>query len=72
MFLPDIERSYPLAYHQKLLVPRIMDWNVTREQDGVSVGNFGTISAYQDGRSRFITGLLPDRFSKDYPLGEVS
>lgn len=45
-FLPDMARSYPLAYLQKLSVLRSMDWNVTREQDGVAIGNFGNMSAY--------------------------
>lgn len=39
IFLPDITRCYPLAYIQKLLVPHTMGWNVTREQDGLAIGN---------------------------------
>lgn len=40
-------------------------------KDGVAVGNFGTLNAYQDDPGRFITGLLPGRLNKDYPIGEV-
>lgn len=35
------------------------------------MGNFGTLNAYQDGASRFITRLLRGRFNKNYPIGEV-
>lgn len=65
MFLPDMARSYLLVYFQKLSVPHTMSWHVTKEQDGVAVGNFDSISAYQDGPSRSIISLLPDKFNKD-------
>lgn len=65
------DRSYPLVYIQKLSVPRYMNWNFTKGQDGVVVGNFGTLNAYQDSPNLFITGLLLGRFNKDYPIGEV-
>lgn len=71
MFLPDLAKSYLLAYHQKLSVPCLMNGNVTREQDGIVVGHFGTSSAYQDASSKSIIELLPNRFNKDYPLREV-
>lgn len=71
MFLAYLARSYSLASLQKLSIPCHMNWNVAKEQDGVGVDNFGTINAYQHVSSRSITGLLPGRFKKDYPVGEV-
>lgn len=48
-----------------------MNWNVTRDQDKVAVGNFSTVNAYQDGPSKFITRLLLRRFNNDYLISEV-
>lgn len=41
-----------------------------RGQDGVAMGNFGALNAYQDGPRRFITGLFSGRFIRDYLIGE--
>lgn len=55
MFLLDMVRSYLLTYLQDLSVLQTISWNVTREQDGVVVGSFGNVSAYQNGPSRSVT-----------------
>lgn len=71
MFLLDMAKSYLLAYHQKLSVLRTISWNEIKERDGVAVGNFDTISAYQDSPNRSIIGPIPDRFNKDHPISEI-
>lgn len=48
-----------------------MDWDITSGYDGVVVGKFGSHGLYQDGSERFITGLLPGRINKEYPVGET-
>lgn len=72
MFRSNMVRSYPLMYLQKPPIPHLMNWSMTKEQDGIAVGNFGTISAYKDSPSRSITSFLPSRFNKNYPLGKIS
>lgn len=64
MFLPDMEWSYPLVYLQ-------LDWDPTREHDGVVVGKFCAHGPYQDGPGRCVTGHLPERVTKDHPVGEI-
>lgn len=46
MFFPDMERSYPLAYLQRLLASRQLDWDITQKHDGVIVRKFGTRGLY--------------------------
>ena len=38
MFLPNMVRTVPLSYLQSMSVPRPMDWDLTRFNDGVSLG----------------------------------
>lgn len=54
IFLSDLARSYLLVYLQKLLVPCTMNWHVTKDQNGVAVGNFSSISVYQYGPNRSV------------------
>lgn len=60
-----------IVFLQGLSNARQTFWSITMGNDGVAVGNFGTLNAYQDGPGRFITGLLPGRLNKDYPIGKV-
>lgn len=67
-----MEISYPLVYLQKLLVPRQMDWDITRGHDVVVVGKFDSHGPYQDGPGRFVTKFLPERVNKEHPIGETA
>lgn len=57
-------------YLQSISIPYQMEWSLTKDQDGVLVGNFGSQDPYEDGSSRYLTSLLPGRVTKDFPLGE--
>lgn len=68
MFFHDMLRNYPLAYLQKLSVPYLINWSVTRKQDRVAVGNFGTIKAYQDVLEDSLPGFFLADSTRTIPL----
>lgn len=71
MFLPEMKRSFPLVYLQRLSAPHQLDWGITQEHDGVAMGKFGAHGVYQDGHTRCVTRLLPRRVIKKHPVGEI-
>nr|ABD63172.1 hypothetical protein 20.t00024 [Asparagus officinalis] len=38
LFLPNMERMFPISYFQCASVPRHMDWPLVKNQDGVALG----------------------------------
>lgn len=48
-----------------------MDWSLSKSQDGVPDGNFGSQGPCQDSSSKYMMSLLTGRVAKDYPLGEL-
>lgn len=47
-----------------------MDWRLTKSQDRVPIGNFGSQGPYQDGSGRYMTSLLLGRVTNDFSLGK--
>ena len=70
LFLPDMDRMYPLIYLQPMSIPRLMDWELTRVQDGVTMGTIINRNARPTG-SRVVTGLLPGLVKQEFPMGET-
>lgn len=70
MLLLDMVMSCSLTYLHNISVPRPMEWNFTKNKDGVPIGNFGSHSPCQNVLGRFVIGLLPGRVVKDFPLGK--
>lgn len=71
MFLPNMEWSYPFVYLQRLSAPRQLDLDLTREHDRVVIEKFGAHGPYKDCPGRCVTGLLPERVTKEHPVGEI-
>lgn len=59
-----------MTYLQSISIPRQMKQSLTKDQDGISISNFGSQGPYQDGPSRYLTGLLLRRVAKDFSIGE--
>jgi len=68
-FLPNMERTYPLAYLQHMSVCRIMDWDLVKSYSGVSLGKIGVHEAYTIRHGRCVLGLLPGLVRTEYPKG---
>lgn len=58
MFILEMERSCSLTYLQGISTPRQMELSLTKNQDGIPVGNFSSKSLFQNGPSRCLTSLL--------------
>lgn len=71
MFLPNIERSYPFIYLQSVSIPNPMNWYLTKTQDVVLLGGFSLHGAFPTATRKYISGLLPGSWKKEFPLGET-
>ena len=71
-FLPDMHRMFPISYYQCASVPRHMNWDLVREQDGVAVGVLTHKGVNTAGYNRQVSALEPCLFSRGYPLGETA
>ena len=71
LFLPNMERMFPLSYFQCASVPRRMDWPLVKDQDGVALGTLTFYGVRTVGYNRQVTALRPSLFAKEYPLGEA-
>jgi len=70
-FLPDMERWLFLSSTQSMSLHRLMEWNLTEEQSGVSLRRISHHTAVSAGHDRNITGLLPGSLKVEYPEGET-
>lgn len=48
-----------------------MDWHLTKHQDRVLLGDFGTTSAFSTNIGKHVTGLLASSLKKEYPFWET-
>ena len=71
LFLPIMLRMVPLSYLQSMSIPRPMEWNLTRSQDGVSIGKIINYQSSPVGQSRTVVGLLPGLTGQEFPRSEV-
>ena len=69
-FLPNMTRMVPLSYLQSVSIPRQMDWDLTREQDGVTIGRIARHGAQPTSHGRNITGLNSGLIGEAFPQGE--
>jgi len=67
-FLPNMERTYPLAYLQHVPVRRIMGWDLVKSYSRVPLGKIGAHEAYTVGHG---LGLHPGLIRSEYPKGET-
>lgn len=65
IFLPNMKRSYPLSYLQATPVPRKMNWHLTKPQDGVLLGGFGTTSTFSISIDKHVSDLLLGLLKKE-------
>lgn len=72
MFILKIVRSCSLTYFQNISIPQQMEWSLTKNQDDIPVGRFGSLGPYQDGSGKCLTTLLTGRAGKDFPLGKLA
>lgn len=72
VFLPKMERSYPLSYLYASSIPRKMEWHLTKSQDGVLLGGLGSTTIFSTTTGKHVTSLLLGLLQKDYPVGETS
>ena len=70
LFLPDMDRMYPLIYLQPMSIPRLVNWDLTKSQGGVMTGSLINRSARPQG-SQVILGLQPGLSRPELPVGET-
>jgi len=70
-FLPNMERTYPLAYLQHMSVRQMMDWDLVKQYSRVSLGKIGAHEAYTIGQGRCVLGLHPGLVRTEYLKGET-
>ena len=70
-FLPDMERMFSLSSIQSMSLHRSMEWELTKEQSGVSLGRISHHTAIPAGHIKNIIGLLPSSLKAEYPIGET-
>lgn len=66
-----MEQSYHLSYLQETSILRKKDWHLTKPQDGVLTGGFGTISIFSTNADKHVTSLLLGSLKKEYPIDET-
>jgi len=72
LFLSNMERMYPLAYLQHMLVRRAIEWDFSKFISSVSLGKLGANKAYAVGHGRDVFGLHPELVrAAEYPTGET-
>ena len=64
-----MERMYPLAYLQHMLVCRTMEWDLSKSISGVSLGKLAANEAYTVGHRRDVFGLQLRLVRAEYPRG---
>ena len=70
MFIPDMDRMYPLIYMQPLSITRSMPWNLTGTVGGVMTGHIVNRNARPAG-PQVISGLNPGLYRPEFPIGET-
>ena len=70
-FLPDMERIFSLSSIQSMSLHRSMEWELTMEQSGVSLGWISYHVAIPTSHGRNVVGLLSSSLKADYPIGET-
>jgi len=70
-YLPDMERMFSLSSIQSMSLHRSMEWELTKEQSGVSLGQISCHTAILAGHDRNVVGLLPGSLKAAYPIGET-
>ena len=70
LFLPDMDRMFPLIYLQSLSIPRSMLWDLTGTVSGVVTGHIINRSARPAG-SQVVAGLQPGLYRPEFPVGET-
>jgi len=70
-FLPNMAHMVPLSYLQSVSIRRQMDWDLTRELDGVTIGRITRHGAQRAGHGRSIDGMYPGLVGESYPQSET-
>lgn len=70
MYVPILERNFPLSFLQWISYQWMMSWPITRAHICVPIRKFGHHGPFMDGLARSAIGLLPSIVSKDFPIGE--
>jgi len=68
-FLLDIERMFSLSSIQSMSLHRLMEWDLTEEQSGVSIRRIFHHTAALTGHDRNVVGLLSGSLKAEYPKG---
>ena len=62
-----MEHMVPLSYLQSMSLHWQMDWDLTRAQSGITIGNITNSGAFPAGHSTDVIGLLPGLVRHEYP-----
>jgi len=70
-FLPDMERMFFLSSIQSISLHRSIEWDLTEEKSGVSLGWISHHTTVPLGYDRNVVGQLPSSLKTEYPIGET-
>ena len=72
LFLPDMERMFPLLYFQHMSIPRKMEWDISQSVPEITLGDFGFQRVNRhDSHDRSTVGLFPASRKSNIPVGEI-
>jgi len=71
LFLPNIERMYPLAYLQHMSVRHVIEWNLSKSISDESLDKLDSNKSYIAGHGRDVFGLHPRLVRVEYPTGNT-
>ena len=67
----NMERMFPLSCLQSISLRRQIDWELDKEQSGVTIEKIVNHTAFPAGYSWDVVGLLPSSLRSEYPRGET-
>nr|ABB55317.1 zinc transporter, putative [Asparagus officinalis] len=70
LFLPNLERMWPLSYYQCASIPQSMNWELVQDQGGVATGHITHRGTHSAGFNNFMA-LKPGLFQKEHHVGEL-
>ena len=66
-----MERMFSLLSIQLISLYQSIEWELTKKQSGVFLGQISHHTAIPTGHGRNVVGLLPGSLKAEYPIGET-